>query len=120
MTDDMHRQDAGGGSSSDTHSSSPSSTMKVHNERHPALYYADGNVILSGRTQNGEREYFRVHQSILSRHSPVLADMFSIPPLLATGSRTQLAESYDGAVHVQMPDTAEELTSFLTMFYDPL
>ncbi|TBU54921.1 hypothetical protein BD310DRAFT_951150 [Dichomitus squalens] len=94
--------------------------MKVHSERHPTLYYDDGNVVLSGRTHDGELQYFRVHKSILSRHSPVLADMFSIPPLLATGSRTHFAESYDGVVHVQMPDTAEELISFLTMFYDPL
>ncbi|TBU38428.1 hypothetical protein BD309DRAFT_971950 [Dichomitus squalens] len=118
MTDEMHPQDADSGS--DTDSSPSSSAMKVHSERHPTLYYDDGNVVLSGRTHDGELQYFRVHKSILSRHSPVLADMFSIPPLLATGSRTHFAESYDGVVHVQMPDTAEELISFLTMFYDPL
>ncbi|PIL31451.1 hypothetical protein GSI_06152 [Ganoderma sinense ZZ0214-1] len=117
MTDELHPRDAGG--SSDTDNSPPSSTTGT-SERHPTLYYDDGNVVLSGYTQDGELQYFRVHKSILSRYSPVLADMFSIPPLLVKGSRTQIAESYDGVVYVQMPDSAEELTSFLTMFYDPL
>ena len=118
MTDELHPRDAGG--SSDTDNRPPSSTEQPRCERHPTLYYDDGNVVLSGRTQDGELQYFRVHKSILSRYSPVLADMFSIPPLLVKGSRTQIAESYDGVVYVQMPDSAEELTSFLTMFYDPL
>ncbi|RPD82194.1 hypothetical protein L226DRAFT_475609 [Lentinus tigrinus ALCF2SS1-7] len=97
-----------------------SSGAEAQFERHPSLYYDDGNVVLSGFTQHGKHQYFRVHKSILARHSPVLADMFAIPPLLADGSQTCFAESYDGVVHVQMPDSAEELTSFLSMFYDPL
>ena len=84
------------------------------------MYYEDGSVVLSGLTNDGFRQYFRVHKSILARHSQVLADLFSLPPLLAHGSTTEFAESYDGVVHVQMPDSVEELTSFLTMFYDPL
>ncbi|KAI0828965.1 hypothetical protein BC628DRAFT_1417344 [Trametes gibbosa] len=89
-------------------------------ERHPTLYYDDGTVVLSALTHEGTRQHFKVHRSVLCRHSPVIADMFAIPPLLATGSRTCIAEAYDGVVHVQMPDSAEELISFLTMFYDPL
>ena len=46
--------------------------------------------------------------------------MFALPPLLVEGSTTELAEAYDGVVHVQMQDSVEELTSFLNMFYDPL
>ncbi len=94
---------------------------EAQDERHPTIYYDDGNVVVSGLTQRGARQHFRVHKSILARHSPVLADMFAIPPLLAPGGcQTRLAESYDGVVHVQMPDSAEELISFLNMFYDPL
>lgn len=100
--------------------SPPPSATRTRSERDSSLYYDDGTVVLSGLTQDGDRQYFRVHKSILSRHSPVLADLFALPPLLASGSKTQIAESYDGVVHVQMPDTAEELASFLTMFYDPL
>lgn len=100
--------------------SPPTSPAQTYCERHPSLYYDDGTVVLSGLTQKGYRQHFRVHMSILARHSPVLADLFSIPPLLAEGSTTKIAETYDGVVHVQMPDTVDELISFLTMFYDPL
>ena len=107
-----------GDAHSDSDSSSPpNSPVLPYSERHPTLYYDDGNVVLSGRTQQGHRQYFRVHKSIIARHSPVLADLFAIPPLLAQGT---FAEAYEGVVHVQMPDSAEELTSFLNMFYDPL
>ena len=99
---------------------SVSSGTDAQNERHPTLYYDDGNVVLSGFTQHGDHQYFRVHKSNLARHSPVLADLFTIPPLLTDGPEARFAESYDGVVHCQMPDSAEELTSFLSMFYDPL
>ena len=92
-------------------------------QHHAKLYFDDGNVVFSAVSSvTGDRRYFRVHKSILSRHSPVLGDMFALPPLVTSthGSQSRLAESYDGVVHVQMPDSAEELTSFLTMFYDPL
>ncbi len=120
MTDELHPRDPGGSSDADNSPPSSTSTAQARSGRHSTLYYDDGNVVLSGRTQDGQLQYFRVHKSILSRHSPVLADMFSIPPLLMKGSKTQFAESYDDVVHVQMPDSAEDLTSFLTMFYDPL
>ncbi|EED80879.1 predicted protein [Postia placenta Mad-698-R] len=93
------------------------SHREVH---HPTLYYEDGNVVLSAQTQDRELHYFRVHQSILCRHSPILADMFSIPPLRVSASRDTLAEVYDGVPHVQMPDSAEDLASFLHVLYDPL
>ena len=95
-------------------------SVEDSSERHPALYYDDGTVVLSAVNQNGSRKYFRVHRSILCKHSPVISDMFAIPPLLAEGSSTRIAEEYDGVAHVQMPDNAEDLVSFLTMFYDPL
>ncbi|KZT08652.1 uncharacterized protein LAESUDRAFT_811264 [Laetiporus sulphureus 93-53] len=89
-------------------------------QHHVALYFDDGNVVLSALSQEGRRQYFRVHQSILSRHSPVLADLFAMPPLQSTTSQTALEETYDGVVHVQMPDSAEDLASFLGVLYDPL
>lgn len=132
MTDQRYPHPSNSNSDSDSDGSPPPSTVNTQSERHPALYYDDGTVVLSGLNQDGERQHFRVHKSVLSRHSPVLADLFAMPPLLAPGSgsyslnhsraerKLQLAESYDGVVHVQMPDSVEELTSFLSMFYDPL
>ncbi|KAH9929673.1 uncharacterized protein B0H18DRAFT_873780 [Fomitopsis serialis] len=89
-------------------------------QHHPDLYFDDGNVVLSGRAQDGSVQYFRVHHSVLCRHSPVLADMFALPPLRASSSRDVLEETYDGVLHVQMPDSAEDLASFLGVLYDPL
>ncbi|KAL6307685.1 hypothetical protein BKA93DRAFT_727017 [Sparassis latifolia] len=90
-------------------------------QHHPTLYFDDGNVVLSALSrEDGSRQYFRVHQSILCRHSPVLADMFAIPPLKASYSEDIIAETYAGVVHVQMQDSAEDLASFLGVLYDPL
>ncbi|OSD06220.1 hypothetical protein PYCCODRAFT_1442967 [Trametes coccinea BRFM310] len=106
-------------------SSSPTSSIELDRtactpERHPTLYYDDGTVVLSALMEGGSRQYFRIHRSILCRHSPIMADMFAMPPLLAKGSSSRIAETYDGVVHVEMQDSADELESFLTMFYDPL
>ena len=94
--------------------------MTEPDKHHPSLYYEDGNVVLSALRRDGERQYFRVHQSILSKHSPVLGDMLSMPPLKAFGSANVLEEAYGGVVHVQMPDSGEDLESFLQVLYDPL
>jgi len=87
---------------------------------HPTLYFEDGNIVLSALSQRNDRTYFRVHESILCRHSPILADMFALPPLKASGQDDILAETYEGVIHVQMPDSAEDLASFLGVLYDPL
>lgn len=97
--------------------------MELLDQHHPTLYFSDGNVVLSAVAQDRRRQYFRVHQSILCRHSAVLSDMFAIPPL--TRSEAELvkgipSETYAGVVHVQMQDTAEDLASFLGVLYDPL
>ena len=97
------------------------SSRALEPERHhPTLYYDDGNVVLSAYTKNLTSQYFRVHRSILCMHSPVLADMFAIPPLRDDGPTSELTECYDGALHIQMPDTAEDTESFLNVLYDPL
>ncbi|CAL1694553.1 unnamed protein product [Somion occarium] len=89
-------------------------------QHHPSLYFEDGNIVFSALTKNDEvRHYFRVHKAILARYSPVFNDMFAIPPL-REGETDEAKESYDGVVHVQTPDTAEDVASFLGVLYDPL
>ncbi|KAJ3518788.1 hypothetical protein NM688_g9391 [Phlebia brevispora] len=87
--------------------------------RHPTLYFDDGNVALSGVSRNYVRLYFRIHRSILCAHSPVMANMFAIPPLHDEESETKYVETYDGVLHIEMPDSAEDLESFLSVLYDP-
>lgn len=96
------------------------SSRTLEPERHhPALYYDDGNVVLSAFTEDLTPQYFRIHRSILCVHSPVLAEMFAIPPLRNDGPNHEYAECYDGALFIQMPDTAEDTESLLNVLYDP-
>ncbi|GJE89661.1 hypothetical protein PsYK624_057670 [Phanerochaete sordida] len=86
--------------------------MVAPEQHHPTLYFEDGNVVLSAIAADSQRQYFRVHRSILCRYSAVLDGMFQIPPTSD--------ENYDGALHIEMPDSAEELASLLGVLYDPL
>ncbi|THH23133.1 hypothetical protein EUX98_g8048 [Antrodiella citrinella] len=112
-------------------------------DHHPKLYHPDGNVVfLAVSSKTGDRVYFRVHKSVIGKQSPVLADMFAMPPLMddctqaeadaeTQGSRSpctdvaereckKLKEVYDGVVLVETPDSAEDVESFLEVLYDPL
>lgn len=92
----------------------------ISEEHHPSLYYDDGNVVLMTFSLSGERRLFRVHRSILCKHSPVFADMFAIPPLMSDEPSHGISESYDGALLVQMPESPENLESLINVLYDPL
>lgn len=94
-----------------------STTTTVYPElHHPDLYFEDGNVVLSALNGSGDRSYFRVHKSILCKHSPVFEQMFMLPPLT---EEDKVVETYDGVPAVDMPDSAEDVGSFLGVLYDP-
>lgn len=100
-------------------------------QRHTKLYFTDGNICLSAVSHasaasqsdsNAEMLaapdhplsagiFFRVHQSVLSIHSPIFCDMFGLP------STDDTNETYDGVPLVHMPDSAEDLESLLTALY---
>lgn len=73
--------------------------------RYPPLWYEDGNVVLAV-----EGRLFRVHRSILSQRSAVFRDMFE----LAQATSTDIIE---GCPIVHMPDSAHDLTYFITALY---
>ncbi|KAL0952535.1 hypothetical protein HGRIS_006794 [Hohenbuehelia grisea] len=94
----------------------------VEERRHPDLYFEDGNLVLSAMDEetaldhNTEHQivtFFRVHRSILAKHSPVFRDMLAFPT-------PQDVERYDGVPHVRLYDSCDDLTGFLTAFYEPL
>jgi len=91
-------------------------------QHHPTLYYDDGNVVFSAFSRDSASRYprklFRVHRSILCAHSPVLAEMFALPPERDEDGVEK--EIYDGVVCIQTPDSAEDMESFLSVLYDPL
>ena len=75
---------------------------------HPTLYYDDGNVILSSGST-----LFRVHRSILSKHSPVFRELFS-----PRGDTKP--EILRGCLHLALDDSKEEVEALLNVIYDGL
>ena len=69
---------------------------------HPTLYLDDGNVIITaGKT------LFRVHVSLLSKHSSVLRDLF----------RTR-HDTFRGLQHITVDDSSEDMEALLNVIYD--
>ncbi|KAJ3528880.1 hypothetical protein NMY22_g9225 [Coprinellus aureogranulatus] len=78
-------------------------------ERSEAVWMEDGNIILQA-----ENVQFKVHRSVLSKHSPVFADLFKVPQ---PGNEPTV----DGCPIVELHDHAEDLKHVLLMLYcDPL
>ncbi|KAI5119035.1 hypothetical protein M0805_001858 [Coniferiporia weirii] len=101
--------------------------------RHPTLYFADGNIVLSALSAPHSKLscavniipeasnlstpntlLFRVHKSLLQENSVVFRDMLELGE-----ASSELDEKYDGVPMVQMPDTAEEVEDILKVFYRP-
>ncbi|KZP19283.1 hypothetical protein FIBSPDRAFT_744241 [Athelia psychrophila] len=78
--------------------------------RHPELWFDDGSVVLIA-----EAMFFRVHRSILCKHSSVFSDIFSIPQPSDNGS-----EIVEGCPVIRMHDSAHEFAQLLKACYDPL
>ncbi|KAH9944907.1 hypothetical protein B0H21DRAFT_709404 [Amylocystis lapponica] len=73
---------------------------------HPTLYFDDGNLIIScGST------LFRVHRSVLSKHSPTFRDMFQ----QQDDTKPELLR---GCLHVPAHDDREEMEALLGVIYD--
>lgn len=90
-------------------------------QRHPELYFADGDIVLATRlfadniasdgTASTKYQLYRVHRPILRHHSQVFANMF------VDGTPGQM---YDGVPFVEMVgDDAEGFAALLTCIYNP-
>ena len=87
-------------------------------ERHPQLYFSDGDIVLSAKvssiTVSDSPPRFQshsVHKRILSHNSPVLANLFA---------DTTPADSYAGPPLVEtVGDSAEAFASLLAFIYEP-
>jgi len=76
---------------------------------HRTLYFDDGNVILScGRT------IFRVHRSLLSKHSLTFREMLR-PPEEDTKPKI-----LQGCIHAVLDDSADDMEALLNVLYDGL
>lgn len=87
---------------------------RTDESRDEELYFTDGNIVLSANDSEGNLVFFKVHQSMLSKHSTVFADMFSLPAFSVS-----VTDVYDGAPLVHLQDDIEDLSRSLRVFYDP-
>jgi hypothetical protein len=71
-------------------------------------WFEDGNIVLQA-----ENTLFRVHRSILSRHSQIFKDTFAMPQ-----APSQENESIEGCPVVPLSDTAEDLGNIISLLYD--
>ena len=76
---------------------------------HRTLYFDDGNVVLSCGSI-----LFRVHRSLLSKHSSVFLERFQPP------QEDVKPEILNGLPHVVLDDTSEEMEALLNTIYDGL
>lgn len=81
--------------------------------RHPDLWFNDGSVILKAETV-----LFRVHMSILSRHSVFFKDMFTLPQPPESSSTQAQDEIVEGCPVVSLQDSPDDLASLLVALYD--
>ena len=72
------------------------------------LWFDDGNIVLIAETTA-----FRVHKSILARHSEVFRGLFSIPQPINPDD----VEMMDGCFVVRLPDRRYDLRHLLRAIY---
>ncbi|TFK81170.1 hypothetical protein K466DRAFT_443760, partial [Polyporus arcularius HHB13444] len=75
----------------------------------PTLWLEDGSIVIVAQTTA-----FRVHSSILARHSETFSSLFTLPQP-ADG-----AETFDGFLVIRVPDSAYDFRQLLLALYDGL
>ena len=85
-------------------------------KRHETYWLDDGNVILAVNDT-----LFRVHKSLLARHSTFFDGLFKVPtPYLQAGEAEESPDHYEGLPIVKMvDDEVEGVEQVLRLLYDP-
>ncbi|KAM5546236.1 hypothetical protein V8D89_000362 [Ganoderma adspersum] len=90
--------------------------LNVPAERHPTLYFPNGDVVLSASIDSAgppRTQLFGVHKFLLIHHSTTFANMF-------TDAAAGPGETYDGVPIIQMEgDDADDLATLLNYLYNP-
>ncbi|KAM5544851.1 hypothetical protein V8D89_001749 [Ganoderma adspersum] len=81
------------------------------------VWYEDGNIVVIAQTTA-----FRFHKSVVSHHSSVFRDLFSVPqpspPAVAGESEPGArAETFDGCAAVRVSDTSYDFRELLRAIY---
>lgn len=77
-------------------------------QRHDQLWFDDGNIVLLV-----DNVAFKVHRSLLSRHSTVFKDLFEL-----SQPSTSIDEQMDGIPLVKLHDSPHELADLLDVIYN--
>ncbi|KAI0756282.1 hypothetical protein C8Q80DRAFT_1092427 [Daedaleopsis nitida] len=81
-------------------------------KRDASLWFDDGNIIMIA---SQPETAFRVHKSILARHSETLSSLFTLPqPAAGPGAMATM----DGCAVVRMTDSSHDLKHLLQALYD--
>lgn len=75
-------------------------------QRHKDIWFNDGNIVIVT-----DAMLFCAHRSILSRHSTVFSDMFSIP-------QPPTQDLVHGRPYVQLYDDSKDVAVMLSALYD--
>ncbi|KAF9219772.1 hypothetical protein BS17DRAFT_716408 [Gyrodon lividus] len=90
--------------------------------RHPDLWFSDGSIVL-----RAENTLFRVHKSLLARHSGFFHDLFTLPQLVADAASSlsssvipsvQSSGDIEGCQVLRLHDTPEDVANLLTTLVD--
>ena len=73
------------------------------------LWFEDGNVVVVA-----QQTAFRVHKSLLSRHSKTFGEVFTLPQSPDPGA----IETMDGCPVVRIPDSSHDFKHLLHALYD--
>ncbi|KAJ6621861.1 hypothetical protein B0H10DRAFT_2346449 [Mycena sp. CBHHK59/15] len=84
--------------------------MECQVEKRGEPWFDDGNVVLA---TSDSPTAFRVHRSVLARHSEVFESMFLVPQPL-----TEVVETMDGCQVVRMWDSPTDLSNLIIALYD--
>ena len=85
----------------------------IQRERHPYLYFEDGDIILAAHASPSLIQTFCVHRALLAHYSEVFRDMFVVG---AASSKP------DTIPEVRLPsdDCASDVATFLDVVYNAL
>ncbi|KAF5352848.1 hypothetical protein D9756_006344 [Leucocoprinus leucothites] len=90
-------------------SSSTPTDWKLMATQHPDFWFRDGSIVLCV-----DKTLFRVHQTILGKHSEVFEDMFSLPQPTA-----EEEDTVEGCRVVMLHDSRDDFVDLLSAIYDP-
>jgi hypothetical protein len=72
-----------------------------------SFWFDDGSIVIQA-----ELTQFRVHRTMLSRHSQVFRDMFSVP------QPVDPKDNIEGCPIVHLSESAQDVTHLLSALYD--